>query len=750
MKIRLLRSALASTVVLTAISSANAFTPVSPGNLQAVTEAGIVNLSWEWGNAKSLSLHGFEDDTFPPAGWQVRNTFKFGDSGNWMHYTQSPDEAVSVVHGGNKSVLVMIAQDGDYADPATFHQDEWLIVQPDEGSVYMDFWYYIYPELLEVGAYPDFPDHYYVHISRDGGQTWHELWDARWDMGEEDAVQQASLFLGEPADSNTLVAFNAVSGEEDSLYFLWSVDDVEFSSSDGEPLSEMKIQHMIRGEKPNIPEGITRYRKFESKASGVAQRAPSNEWLNNGNITYRVYSDGKIVGDYLKRRTFTDFTDKEPGEHNYSVLAWCEATDEEFDAADANVEIEEVGTNPARNLKTTVTKDDTNGKYTVEVTWEAPEGDRKPSSYNVYFNGKSIGMIDDSSGALHAGQTGLYKGIYYISIEAVYVYPNGVSPLAEATAIAGTVPTVEGITITRQGEDRILAWRKPSATDLEVSHYLVFRGDTPLDQHNTTCTFTDSDNVRGKSIYSVHVVYSDGTISLPAEIISENEEAPIAELPLKEHFDNGHLPEHWTSELVDPNDRIKDMYSWRFDNWFETEFPDAEYLNGNYASSNGIAAGMNKLENYLITPQVYFNGDNPGIKFTKIFSDDKPGPWGAAKLLFQVTTDGGETWNDIADLAAEPNGECAYVLPELNGKTAQFRWGFLGRSSGIAAVDDVEISNNMTISVEDISMSESDVVDVFLTSGVLVRQGLSRSELPNLPQGIYILRCKDKAEKFIR
>ena len=100
MKIRLLRTALASTVVLTAMFSANAFTPVSPGNLQATTEAGIVNLSWEWGNAKSLSLHGFEDDTFPPTGWQVKNTFNFDDSGNWMQYTQSPDEAVSLVHGG--------------------------------------------------------------------------------------------------------------------------------------------------------------------------------------------------------------------------------------------------------------------------------------------------------------------------------------------------------------------------------------------------------------------------------------------------------------------------------------------------------------------------------------------------------------------------------------------------------------------------------------------------------------------------
>ena len=71
-----------------------------------------------------------------------------------------------------------------------------------------------------------------MKISRDNGSTWTELWDARWDMGGVDAVQQASLFLGEETDENTIVAFNAVSGPEESLYFLRTVDDVAFYAAD--------------------------------------------------------------------------------------------------------------------------------------------------------------------------------------------------------------------------------------------------------------------------------------------------------------------------------------------------------------------------------------------------------------------------------------------------------------------------------------------------------------------------------------
>lgn len=733
---------------LGSVVGAYAFTPVAPGNLQAEAEGGLVRLTWDWGNAKLLSSHGFEDGVFPPAEWQVKNTFNFDDSGNWMSYTQLSTDP-TVIHSGERCLLVMPALDGDYGNPSTFHQDEWLIIKPDKGAVYMDFWYYIYPVLLDYGVYPDFPDHYYVHISRDGGKTWLELWDARWDMGSVDAVQQASLFLGEPTDDDTLVAFNAVSGEEDTLYFLWSIDDVEFSSAVDGPVA-LSLRKTTPAKKPIVPEGATLYRKFEPQSSQKTMRAPVREWLNNGNITYRVYCDGEIVGDYIKRHDFTDYSERNPGFHNYSVLAWCEADDEEFDAAEANVEIEEATFNPARNVQAIVTPE-ANGRYTVEATWEAPDGDRVPVAYNVYFNGKSIGMVDETSDELRVGQSGLYRGIYNIAVEASYQYPSGVSVLAEATAVAGTVPAVEGLTMVKHDDEKTLSWRKPSGTDIpQISHYTVYRGDRLIDGNNTSMTCTDDIPVTGSALYSVHVVYADGTVSLPATILIDNEAPVPSELPLTEKFDNGHLPENWTSELVDPNDRVKDMYAWRFDNWFDTQFPDDELLEGHFASTDGFIAGMNRLENYLVTPSVTFTGDNPGIKFTKVFSDEKPGPMGAAKFILQVTSDGGQNWTDVADLTAVPNGQCTYVLPELKDKTAQFRWGFLSRNSGIAAIDNVELSDNTVNGIETAISADNNEVDVYATSGILIRKAITRADLITLPKGIYILKGSGGAEIFTR
>lgn len=209
----------------TAIPAA-AFTPAAPGNLKADVNGIIADLSWDWGNAGEPTLaESFEADAFA-APWSVKNTYSFGTSagGNWEIFSFEDYEGTALSHDGVRAALIRMAEECDYEDLTTLHQDEWLMVRPGKGAVYLDFWYYIYPELLEVGGYQDFPDHYYVKISRDNGSTWTELWDARWDMGGVDAVQQASLFLGEETDENTIVAFNAVSGPEESLYFLWTVD----------------------------------------------------------------------------------------------------------------------------------------------------------------------------------------------------------------------------------------------------------------------------------------------------------------------------------------------------------------------------------------------------------------------------------------------------------------------------------------------------------------------------------------------
>ena len=106
----------------------------------------------------------------------------------------------------------------------------------------------------------------------------------------------------------------------------------------------------------------------------------------------------------------------------------------------------------------------------------------------------------------------------------------------------------------------------------------------------------------------------------------EPQNATSAELPLEESFDNGHMPAGWSVDLVDAYNLVKDMYAWRFDNWFNSEINAESGINGGFASVSGVAAGMNRLESYLVTP--IFDVPEEGevvVSFDKYFFEDTPG-----------------------------------------------------------------------------------------------------------------------------
>ena len=162
---------LPAALLLTLPAAAQGFEPCAPSNLNAEVNGLEVNLSWDWGNAgEAVFSEGFEQETFPE-NWTLKNTYSFApeEGGNWMVYDYSETGDLNLAHDGVRSALLMMAMSGDDEEMSTYHQDEWLMVKPGEGAVYMDFWYYLYPELLQVGPYQDFPDHYYVMISRDNG-----------------------------------------------------------------------------------------------------------------------------------------------------------------------------------------------------------------------------------------------------------------------------------------------------------------------------------------------------------------------------------------------------------------------------------------------------------------------------------------------------------------------------------------------------------------------------------------------------
>lgn len=723
--------------------------PVAPGDLKADVQGIMVNLSWEWGNAGDAICTGsFEEETFSEP-WSVKNCYSFAPEtgGNWMIYdfSEYPDDPLN--HDGSRAALLMMAQEGDGEELATFHQDEWLMVRPGTGAVYMDFWYFLYPELREVGGYPDFPDHYYVMISRDNGTTWSELWDGRWDMGPQEGVQQASLFLGEPTDENTLVAFNAVSGEEESLYFLWAVDDVRFYnvSQAAERSIRMSAPKALRSLAENS--GLSLHREFKTTegAAKTARRSSPLDWLNGGNTTYRVYLDGEMIADYLKARNYTDYSTKEPGQHEYSVMAWSESEDVEYDAASVTVAIDEFTFEPARNIKASYTQQ-ADGKYTATATWEAPEGDVKPDHYNIFVNGRSIGWLS-ADDELEMGQTGLYKGAYTFSVVACYTLPDGESEPVYASTFPGTVPTPRNLTVTRSGNDAEIAWKAPLDTESVPVAYSLYRGTESLG-NLTELTFTDRNVPEGNYSYSVHAVYAGEEVSLPVSQNVTFGNATIVEPPYSQTFATAHLPEGWSAELTDPYERVKDMYAWRFDNWFDIEIPAASGIQGCFASVSGVAAGMNRLETSIQAPKMRVpEGRATELSFDKYYYEEKAGPSGSAQFNLQISADGGLNWNDTKDLAAEPNGRCTVDLGAFAGQIIQLRWSFLSRNSGVAAIDNVEVREPSGIS--DIMAGSDKVFDVYTAAGITVAHGITTDAVSNLPAGLYILRNGRKTVKIM-
>ena len=727
---------------------AQAFTPVAPGNLNADVKGMGVTLSWEWGNAgQSLFDESFERETFGDS-WTLRNTYSFDDQagGNWAIFDSSEMNDQRLTHSGTRSALLMYAAYGDDENPSTYHQDEWLMTRPAEGAVYLDFWFWIYPELLEYGAYPEFNDHYYVKISRDNGETWTELWDARYDMENVDAMQQVSLFLGEPADASTLVAFNAVSGDEESLYFGWSIDDISFFAADGTSAASPRLIAPTVQANRNIAGTAPAHRKFvPTGTKAVNKPSRATELSENNLYAYRVYLDDEVIADCLKTRNFTDYSTKSGGSHTYRVAAWSAENDEEFASASVDVEIEEFVFEKPRNVQASF-EEGADGKYEISVTWEAPESEAQPDFYTVYINGKMFGQIETGD-EFSVGQTGVYKGAYTFAVESCYNFPEGASERVYSSVYPGTVPAPGNLRAEFDGTGLTLEWDRPDSEEMTPDHYSVFWGEECIADDVTGTTFYMEECYPGVYTYSVHAEYADGTRSLPAQTrVVTGEEEPFDLWVYQQDFDGGHTPIGWDIEFVDPYDRVKDMYSWRFDNWFDTEVPETAGFSGSFASISGVAAGMNKLDAYLCSPLFYVDESTEyvTVSFSKYYKDDEPGPMGAAKFLLQYTTDNGENWYDLEDLALIENGEVSIDIRYVEGMPLRLRWAFTSRNSGVAAIDDVTIMDK-TAGVEGIDDDcDAESMEIYTLDGMRVRFD---GDINTLPAGMYVVKSNGRVSK---
>lgn len=710
-----LKAAAFTAVVLTPALVQAQDDPSAPSNLKAVADYNKVTLTWQRDVVSdTLYKQGFEEAGFPQDGWSQTRTNTYDNLFSWFSFpTEEIKENVegweSWIHSGERSAALFFDDAAPHTDGSSAVQNEWLVMPVKAGARYVQFYTYIDPKVLTWGEDEGFPDHYYVKVSHDGGKTWEVIWDARYDSNGSDGWQLVSLYLGDNADGEAIVAFQALSDTENTesgLYLSWVIDDVRLldagTTSAADPAHSPSVRPL--GNRPT-------YRNFVPTGKKVARpykprKAPAPAPAD----CYNVYLDNKRIAKNLHSLTFTDTSDKTAGIHQYAVQAVSLSEDLTSPLAKIDVEIKKATLNPPSNVRVTYKQDEETGKYDVALTWDAPKGERKPIYYNAYANGALFGgWLEDTS----VGQTGLSKGIYTYTVTAVYENPDGESePVGDIVAL-GTRPTPYNLTADRSEDGTLnLAWTAPKPSENAVEKYVVFRGNDKIGE-TTATTFSEANAPEGSYDYSVKALYADGFLSVPATIQVEYGKKPNYRLPFEENFDGDMKPANWTVEKVDG--RMKDNYLWRFDNWYELPVSGGGF-SGCFASVNASATGFLNVFTTLDTPPLLRNSaDGPYVTLEFDMDYAMSGKKSEAGVYYSYNA---EDWGEIdgnlqgyipAELA---DGETcrpqhkAYDVTKCfvdDVTPVYFAWKYNAKQAYHLAIDNVRIYNSTTVDINGIT-----------------------------------------------
>jgi hypothetical protein len=191
---------------------------------QTINPLNNVHLSWEAPVGGGASGDSFTEDFelgVTPDGWQIITT----DT-----YTGGPVPATWTVTNYTSATFVPF---GTYHCGLWWdydHQDEWLITSEFacDATTSLTFESSVFEGSTNL-------DHYYVKVSKDGGSTWTVVWDAStltgnaWNYYSYPYSISLSAFAGE----NIKVAWNAVDGDGQGLWYVWFVDNIAVTSGDG-------------------------------------------------------------------------------------------------------------------------------------------------------------------------------------------------------------------------------------------------------------------------------------------------------------------------------------------------------------------------------------------------------------------------------------------------------------------------------------------------------------------------------------
>lgn len=530
-----------------------------------------VNLEWNNPDMESTALFesGFEA-ALPQEGWSVRTTNtedsiltwfsfphpKFTSLGNWQDY----------IHTGEKSMMVYF----DFIRTEhKKHQDEWLISPTLDKAAYLSFYSFIDPAILEFAMDPEYPCHYAVVVSKDNGLTWGEpIWDAREDASPEMGWQEVVLALDEEPTADMRFAFRAYgdfrtdeNGDtvNEGLNFLWVVDDVKVHAS--QPLSQ------------------------------PAAKMPVT-------LSYQVEMDGDILAEKVRALSYTDKRAKEAGKHIYKVIA---VNEDGLGLSDSvEVELPELPFAAPRKVVCSLEPDEMDeGYYTLNVKWEAPEGDFQPSYYNVYCDEEIIAYEYTE---LEYGMMGCGKGIYEMCVEAVYQTPDGVSAPVCQTVMIDVRHGVGDLKAEADGMDVKLSWNAPVASEHPMGTYTIWRAGKKVAEGVEEISYTDKAVKNGYYRYTVAAVYADGEEGLYATVDLQVGEEKREALPYGQKFGGTFCPEN--IRLANLSETPEKYSTWYFDDGSRLGVEGLGF-DGGYAAIDCEEAGFYPVDAVMQLPAIH-------------------------------------------------------------------------------------------------------------------------------------------------
>ncbi|NLN85387.1 MAG: T9SS type A sorting domain-containing protein [Candidatus Cloacimonetes bacterium] len=286
----------------------------------------LVNISWLDPESGENIIEDFEGDEFPPEGWeQIINNPNVSGAGvmaSWCRVGTIALDPPVIPHSGDYQAAMWWDYD---------HQDEWLITPqflcPPASDLV--FWSYVY-----LGS--THGDQYNINVSQDDGNTWTPIWEASALTGGWNYYEYPiEVNLDDYAGQEIKLAWQAIDGDGQGLWYIWFVDDVSVGNSTekinfaANTLTRVSKSNGNRTNvevvTPSLP--ISRDTVFGSQTNKVRYTLPQTR-NNRARLGYRVWR--LPVGEENNESAWVLLTSENTADEQWQDTGWGSVLEGEY------------------------------------------------------------------------------------------------------------------------------------------------------------------------------------------------------------------------------------------------------------------------------------------------------------------------------------------------------------------------------------------------------------------------------------